>query len=103
MQFFYTLSFIGMLVAAILIVMYLLCINFEHRVRVLRWTGIDLILSGCLGTVAILIFGILGDNEEFMPDAEHNYLSWSFGLAFVGTFFMFVTGVLFMVEVRGGD
>ncbi len=46
MQFFYTLSFIGMLVAAILIVMYLLCIGFEHRVRVLRWTGIDLLLSG---------------------------------------------------------
>ncbi len=50
--------------------------------------------------MAILIFGIMGDNEEFMPDAEHNYLSWSFGLAFVGTFFMFVTGALFMVEVR---
>ncbi len=49
--------------------------------------------------MAILIFGIMGDNAEFMPDAEHNYLSWSFALAFVGTFFMFVAGALFMVEV----
>ncbi len=45
-QFFYTLGFIGMLVAAVLIVMYLLCASDENRVKVLRWTGIDLLLSG---------------------------------------------------------
>ena len=35
-----------------------------------------------------------------MPDWEQNYLSWSFGLAFVGVFFMYVVGVLFLVEAR---
>ena len=35
-----------------------------------------------------------------MPDWEHNYLSWSFGLAFVGVFFQYVSGVLFLVEAR---
>ena len=75
-QFFYTLAFIGMLISAILIVLYLIFISQDSRVRVLRWTGIVLIVSGCLAAVAVLIFGILGDNKEFMPDSEHNYLSW---------------------------
>ena len=35
-----------------------------------------------------------------MPDWEHNYLSWSFGLGFVGVVFQYVSGVLFLVEAR---
>merc|ERR1712111_16113 len=58
-----------------------------YRVNVLRWTGIDLIVGGAFGTVALIIFGALGDGRDFMPDWEHNYLSWSFGLAFVGSVF----------------
>lgn len=42
-----------------------------------------------------------------MPDCEYNYLSWSFGLAFVGVVMMYVTAVLFLVEApimqRKGD
>ena len=45
-QFFFTLCFIGMLLAIIFIIMYLLCINEYYRVSVLRWTGLDLIISG---------------------------------------------------------
>lgn len=99
-QFFYTLCFIGMLIAIIFVLMYLLCIDEYYRVSVLRWTGIDLIVSGALGTIALIIFGSLGDGRDFMPDWEHNYLSWSFGLAFVGCVFLYVAGVLFIVEAR---
>lgn len=45
-QFFYTINFIGILLALVLILMYLLCIQDHHRVTTLRWTGIDLIVSG---------------------------------------------------------
>ena len=45
-QFFYTLSFITMLIAIIFVVMYLLCVDEYYRVSVLRWTGIDLIVGG---------------------------------------------------------
>ena len=38
------------------------------------------------------------DFSNFMPDCEYNYLSWSFGLAFVGVVMMYVTAVLFLVE-----
>jgi len=99
-QFFYTLSFIAMLIAIIFVVMYLLCVDEYYRVNVLRWTGIDLIIGGAFGTVALIIFGALGDGRDFMPDWEHNYLSWSFGLAFVGAVFNYVSGVLFLVEAR---
>merc|ERR1712077_11500 len=99
-QFFYTLSFITMLIAIIFVVMYLLCVDEYYRVSVLRWTGIDLIVGGAFGTIALIIFGSLGDGRDFMPDWEHNYLSWSFGLAFVGAVFNYVSGVLFIVEAR---
>jgi len=99
-QFFYTLSFIAILVAIILVMMYLLCVDEYYRVSVLKWTGIDLIVAGLLASIALIIFGALGDNRDFMPDWENNYLSWSFGLAFVGAVADFVAGVLFIVEAR---
>jgi len=99
-QFFYTLSFIAILVAIILVMMYLLCVDEYYRVSVLKWTGIDLIIAGVLASIALIIFGSLGDNRDFMPDWENNYLSWSFGLGFVGAVFDFIAGVLFIVEAR---
>ena len=45
-QFFYTLSFINILVAIILVVMYLLFIQEQYRVVALRWIGIDLAVAG---------------------------------------------------------
>jgi len=80
-QFFYTLSFIALLLSMILIVMYLLCVDEYYRVSVLKWTGIGLIFSGILGTIALIIFGANGDGRDFMPDWEHNNFSWFwFGL-----------------------
>lgn len=99
-QFFYTISFIAMLIAVIFVVMYMLCVDEYYRVNVLKWTGIDLIIGGAFGTIALIIFGVYGDGRDFMPDWEHNYLSWSFGLAFVGAVFNYVSGVLFIVEAR---
>ena len=35
-----------------------------------------------------------------MPDFEHNYLSWSFGLGVVGTFGLYVSSMLFYIEAK---
>ena len=35
-----------MLLAIAMVLMYLLCIDDYYRVKVLRWTGVDLIVSG---------------------------------------------------------
>ena len=64
--------------------MYLLCIDEYYRVKVLRWIGFDLMVAAVCGTISLIIFGAEGDGRSFMPDWEQNYLSWSFGLAFVG-------------------
>ncbi len=56
--------------------------------------------AGALGTIALIIFGALGDGRNYMPEWEHNYLSWSFGIAFVGLIFQYIAGVLFIVEAR---
>jgi hypothetical protein len=76
-------------------------VNFYDTLQLL-WISLTRCFnfSGALGLVALAIFGILGDNETFMPDSEEIYLSWSFAMGFVGIFFMFVSGILFMVEAR---
>lgn len=48
----------------------------------------------------MIIFGIRGDDRDWMPDQEHNFLSWSFGLAVVGVFFAWLSTVLFWAESR---
>ena len=77
-------------------------------------------VAAVCGTVSLIIFGAQGDGRDFMPDWEQNYLSWSFGLAFVGEILLkifyisefqflpsfpgvamqYVTSVLFLVEAR---
>ena len=61
-QFFYTLSFINMLIAVIFVVMYMLCVDEYYRVNVLRWTGIDLIIGGmfqCLMAIYLIEYMLL--------------------------------------------
>ena len=57
-------------------------------------------LTGLFCTIAVIIFGIRGDDRDWMPDAEHNLLSWSFALAVVGCFCHWISGVLFLIESR---
>jgi len=99
-QFFFTICFMSMLIAVGMVLMYLLCIESYHQIKVLRWIGFDLIIGGVCGSISLIIFGSQAESEYFMPDYEQNYLSWSFGLAFVGVFFMYVESVLFLVEAR---
>ena len=36
--------------------------------------------TGFFGFIAVIIFGAMGDNRDWMPHWDHNHLSWSFGL-----------------------
>lgn len=58
------------------------------------------IILGIFTTIAVVVFGIKGDDRDWMPDPEHNFLSWSFGLAVVGAFFNWMASILFLVESR---
>lgn len=63
-------------------------------------TGTDLILAGIFGLIAVLIFGANGDRRDWMPNWEHNDLSWSFALGVLGSLFLFPAGILFLIEAR---
>ncbi len=101
--------------------MYVLCFTSEHQVQLLRALGWDLTIAGnylllsyikhsdihshslslaFCGTIAVITFGALGDSRDWMPDFEHNFLSWSFGLAVVGTFGLYLSATLFFIEAK---
>ena len=48
----------------------------------------------------MIVFGVHGDGRDFMPEWEHVYHSWSFGLAAFAVIAQCVDGVLFLVEAR---
>lgn len=62
--------------------------------------GSDLTIAGVCGLIGVCIFGAYGDSRDWMPNWEHNDLSWSFALAAVGTLLLLPAGALFMVEAR---
>jgi len=99
-QTFFTFTFMLIIIAFIGTSMYVVCFTLEHQVRLLRVLAVDLTIAGICGTLAVIIFGALGDSRNWMPDFEHNFLSWSFGLAVVGTFGCYLSAVLYYVEAK---
>lgn len=67
---------------------------------ILSQININIPCLAIFSTIAVIIFGIRGDDRDWMPDHEHNFLSWSFGLAVVGAFFAWMSAVLFWAESR---
>lgn len=100
-QVFFTFGFTALLVACILVLSLHLCMSPEKGVSIIRMIGVLMLFSAVCCTLAVVVFGIKGDGHDWMPDPDHNYLSWSFGLAVVGTFFVYVASILFFIEARG--
>ena len=95
---------IDLIVAGMLLIIYL-CKSRIHIkiILILSYINIKMkiySLLGALANIALVIFGAKGDNRDFMPDWENNYLSWAFGLGCVGALFDYIAGVLFIVEAR---
>ncbi|CAG9771924.1 unnamed protein product [Ceutorhynchus assimilis] len=100
-QFFFTLCMTLVLVAAFLTWLYCFCSrDHDKYLLLLLSNGANLILAGFCGLIGVLIFGFNGDNRDWMPHWQHNDLSWSFGLACVGSLLLFPAGALFLVEAR---
>lgn len=100
-QFFFTLCLTLVLVAIFLTWMYCFCSrNHDKYILLLLTTGTDLILAGIFGLIAVLIFGANGDRRDWMPNWEHNDLSWSFALGCLGSLFLLPAGALFLVEAK---
>ena len=70
-QFFFTICFVGMLVAMAMVMMYLLCIDDYYRVKVLRWIGFDLMVGGEFNS-NIKSYRIDFTGTHFQPPAERS-------------------------------
>ncbi|KAF4526169.1 hypothetical protein B566_EDAN008206 [Ephemera danica] len=57
-------------------------------------------LSALCGSIACIIFGARGDGRDWMPNWEHNNISWSYALAVIGTLLLWVTTAQFFAEGR---
>lgn len=99
-QVFFTFCFMLSLIGAALTGILVFCPGEDFERPVLKLAYIDLFVSFTFGFLAVIIFGAMGDNRDWMPHWDHNHLSWSFGLAVVGVVSEFVAAVLFLVEFR---
>ncbi|XP_067014267.1 uncharacterized protein kune [Anabrus simplex] len=100
-QFFFTLCFTLLLIASFLVALYMCCSKHHDRfVLLLLVVGTDLTLAAFSGTIAVIIFGARGDGRDWMPNWEHNNISWSYALAVFGVLFLYMGGVLFLIEGR---
>lgn len=52
------------------------------------------------GTIAVIIFGARGDGRDWMQNWEHNDISWAYAMAVMGVLFLYISGILFLVEGR---
>ena len=100
-QFLFTLCFTLLLIGSCFTTLYICCSRQHQKYQLLLWTnGAILTLSGIFGLLAVIIFGTRGDGRDWMPNWEHNEISWSYALAVIGSFTLLAAGVLFTVEGR---
>jgi len=99
-QVLYTIGFVFLLVAVIGTLAIELCFITDREAFAMRILSTIMFLAGLFCTIAVIIFGIRGDDRDWMPDPEHNFLSWSFALAVVACFCHWIAAVLFLVESR---
>ena len=99
-QVLYTLGFVFLFLAVIGTLAIELCFITDREAFAMKVLSFIMFLAGLFCTIAVIVFGIKGDDRDWMPDPEHNFLSWSFALAVVGCFCHWIASVLFLVESR---
>ncbi|XP_023223004.1 uncharacterized protein LOC111624409 [Centruroides sculpturatus] len=97
-QVLYTLGFIAVLGECLGFLGYIFCVPSEKAVTALVLLSVLAFSAGILHTIAVIVFGALGDGRDWMPDPDNNYLSWSFGLAAIGAILQLIAAVLFLLE-----
>ncbi|XP_013789749.1 uncharacterized protein LOC106473611 [Limulus polyphemus] len=102
-QVFFTLGFVGLLLGCMMLVAALFCVPHEKETFVIKILSIVLFISSAFCTIAVITFGARGDGRDWMPDPDHNFLSWSFALGVLGTLLDYLAAILFFVDSRVGE
>ncbi|XP_077561301.1 uncharacterized protein LOC144176052 isoform X2 [Haemaphysalis longicornis] len=99
-QVFFTIGFTLLLLACVLLLVMHICLPSARTHQVLKVVVALLVASAVCNTIAVIVFGARGDGRDWMPDPDHNFLSWSFALGVIGAFCTYVAAVLFAVDSR---
>lgn len=99
-QTLFTLCFVLSMLGTVLTTILVLCPGDDSEKGLLKLSSIMLMLSFFFGFVAVLVFAVMGDARDWMPQWDHNFLSWAFALGVAGVVLQFVAAVLFWVEYR---
>ena len=54
--------------------------------------------AGFCSGIAVIVFAIWANQEEWMPGHENNFFGWTFAMAIAGCIASFIAGGLFLVE-----
>lgn len=76
------------------------CFIIEREDHALRALSIASLLSAVSCSLAVIIFGVNATREDWMPDPEHNYLSWSYAAALVGSVLLWIAALLFYIDMQ---
>ncbi|XP_015517582.2 uncharacterized protein LOC107222650 [Neodiprion lecontei] len=100
-QFFFTLSMTLLFISGGLATLFTCCSQHHNKYQLLlQATGSILLLAGVCEMIAIKIFVTEDKAYYWLPDWEHNVLSWSFILAAISCVFTTFSGVLFFADAR---
>lgn len=76
------------------------CFVIEREDYALRALSVATLLSAISCSSAVTIFAIYGNEDYWMPDPDHNYFSWSFAAAAIGSFLLWIAALLFFTEMQ---
>ncbi|KAL1449893.1 hypothetical protein WDU94_002365 [Cyamophila willieti] len=101
-EFFYTLTFIGTIFGAVLILLFFLFFTPEHKrfVELTLIIGATLVGAGVSAALAVIVFALFGNRDNWMPGHANNFFGWSFGVAIGSIFALLISGGLFLVETN---
>lgn len=99
-QFFFTLCFISVLLAAILTLIYFLCCgpDQKHFETLILLNAAILFFGAIFGGIAVIVFAACANKNGWMPGHDNNFFGWSFALACIGVVICLVASILFFVD-----
>lgn len=99
-QVLYTFGFLLLVLICAGILAVQQCFVIEREDYALRALSVASLISAVSCSLAVTLFAIYGNDQDWMPDPEHNYLSWSFAAAAIGTFLLWIAALLFYIEMQ---
>lgn len=101
-QFFFTLAFLAVLASFVLVLVFFLCFGPQQNrfVQLITLIGGIMLGAGICGGIAVIVFALFSNRDNWMPGHANNFFGWSFALAVAGAIEALVAGTLFLVEAN---